>query len=229
MTKCIGIISYFPNNDKQRSVRKNRFLNLINVLNTYFKLPIVIIAQNWDKNDFILNYCNTITIYSYNHGLGITKARYILREKLLKLDYDYFIFLDDDSDIKCTQRGVDNYLKEIDMHEGMVGRFNNDLPRLLAISKQMLILMDYEFIKDKEASRGEIWEDFVYLSTYRRLYPDKFYMFSKKDIKEVSPVSRGDEFSTWYKKEFGNESQIGTKSRQIINKWVEYKRSYKRR
>lgn len=223
LRKCIGIISYFPNDLKVREERIKRFKNLLNFLNMNFKLPIVIIAQNW--KDFELpEYCNKIYLYKYKYGLGITGARITLREKLLKLDYDYYIFLDDDSDIKGTPSGINNYFKEIDNHPGMVGRFNLDWPRLLAISKTMLRIMDFDFIKNFEAYRGEVWEDSAYLITYRRLYPNRFFVFSKKELSETSPVARRDLYSTWYKKEFGNEEKIRKNTKKIIDDWVKFKR-----
>lgn len=223
LRKCIGIISYFPDDLKIREERIKRFKNLLNFLNLNFKLPIVIISQNW--KDFKLpEYCNKIYLYRYNSGLGITRARITLREALLKLNYDYFIFLDDDSDIRGTPRGIENYLREIDVHPGMVGRFNSDWPRLLAISKSMLRIMDFDFIKDFEAGRGEIWEDSAYLITYRKLYPNKFFIFSKKEINERSPVARRDLYSTWYKKDFGNEEKIRLRTHKIIEDWVKFKR-----
>ena len=223
--KCIGIISYFPKNLEHRKARKERFQKLIKVLNAYFKLPIVIIAQNWQNDDIQITYNNKIIIYNYNDGLGITRARIILREKLLNLDYDYYIFLDDDSDIQCTENGVRQYLNEIDSHPNMVGKYFSSWPRLLAISKYMLNIMDYEYIKKYDATRGEIWEDMAYMKTYEKLYPNKFFNFSKKEISEVSPVSRGDKYSTWYKKEYGNEVAISRKTRQIIDNWYKSKRS----
>lgn len=223
LSKCIGIISYFPDELKSREERIYRFNRLINCLDTYFKLPIVIIAQNW--KDFKMgSYSNTIYIYKYKSGLGITTARRVLREKLLGFCYDYFIFLDDDSDIKCTEKGVKNYLEEIDIHPDMVGKFFYSWPRLLAISKSMLQKMDYEFIKNYDATRGEIWEDMAYIKTYSTLYPDKFFKFSKLEISENSPVSKKDVYSTWYKKEYGDEKEISRATRKIINEWIISKR-----
>lgn len=223
LTKCIGIISYFPPGAEIRVERKKRFNKLITTLDTYFKLPIVIIAQNWTNEDLKINYCNNIYIYNYSYGLGITKARILLREKLLKFDYDYYIFFDDDSDIKCTVDSANKYLLEIDNHQNMVGKYFNTWPRLLAISKSMLTIMDYDYISNFEASRGEIWEDMAYIKTYERLYPNKFFKFSKENISEVSPVSKKDDYSTWYKKEFGTETTISRKTKEIIEKWYNYK------
>ena len=46
LTKCFGIISYLPNDENFRKIRKERLIKLISDLNAYFKLPIIILAQN---------------------------------------------------------------------------------------------------------------------------------------------------------------------------------------
>lgn len=46
MDKCIGIISYLPDDINVREYRKDKLLKLINTLNNLFNLPIIIIAQN---------------------------------------------------------------------------------------------------------------------------------------------------------------------------------------
>ena len=84
--------------------------------------------------------------------------------------------------------------------------------------------MDLDFIKNYESIRGEIWEDFAYLKTYERLYPSKFFTFSKRGIDEISQTSQRDEYSTWYKSEFGNEQNIMRNTKNIINKWYRSKR-----
>lgn len=45
LTKCIGIVSYFPEKEPLRTNRKKAFNNLIKQLDEYFKLPIIIVAQ----------------------------------------------------------------------------------------------------------------------------------------------------------------------------------------
>lgn len=72
------------------------------------------------------------------------------------MNFDYFIFLDDDSDIKCTKESVENYFKEIDQNPDKFGLFNGCWFRLNAISKSMLKVMDFDYIKRYESFRGEI-------------------------------------------------------------------------
>lgn len=224
LTKCFGIISYLPEDENFRKIRKERLIKLISDLNTYFKLPIIILAQNWTEDDLNLIYDNNIYVYNYDRGLGVTRARIYLRDKLLKHNFDAYIFLDDDSELVTDRVGVNNYLKEIDNHPNMVGKFKGTYMRFLYISNYMLKIMDLDFIKNYESIRGEIWEDFAYLKTYERLYPSKFFTFSKKGINEISQTSQRDEYSTWYKSEFGNEQNIMRNTKNIINKWYRSKR-----
>jgi len=224
ISKCFGIISYFPNDEEFRRVRKERFLKLVSDLNTYFKLPIIVLAQNWREEDLNITYGNNIYIYNYSKGLGITKARIYLRDKLLKHNFDAYIFLDDDSELVTDQMGADNYLKEIDKHPNMVGKFKGTYMRFLYISNYMLKIMDFDYIKDLESIRGEVWEDYAYLKTYERLYPERYFNFTKRGINEISQTSLRDKYSTWYKTEFGNESNISRATKEIINKWYARKR-----
>ena len=224
LTKCFGIISYLPEDENFRKIRKERLIKLISNLNTYFKLPIIILAQNWTEDDLNLIYDNNIYVYNYDRGLGVTRARIYLRDKLLKHNFDAYIFLDDDSELVTDRVGVNNYLKEIDNHPNMVGKFKGTYMRFLYISNYMLKIMDLDFIKNYESIRGEIWEDFAYLKTYERLYPSKFFTFSKKGINEISQTSQRDEYSTWYKSEFGNEQNIMRNTKNIINKWYRSKK-----
>lgn len=46
MTKCIGIISYFPDDNKVRKIRIDKLNNLLKRCDELFNLPIIIIAQN---------------------------------------------------------------------------------------------------------------------------------------------------------------------------------------
>jgi hypothetical protein len=46
LTKCFGIISYLPDIEPLRTKRKEKLTNLIKTLDKYFKLPVVIVAQN---------------------------------------------------------------------------------------------------------------------------------------------------------------------------------------
>ena len=62
MKKCIGIISYLPDNEKVRETRVRRLNKLLHKLDEIFNLPIIIIAQNYQ--DFLPNSNNYILIES---------------------------------------------------------------------------------------------------------------------------------------------------------------------
>lgn len=221
LTKCIGIISYFPDDEPLRTHRKEKFKRLINTLDTFFKLPIIIIAQNWDDEDLNIVYCNTIIVYKYNSMLGVTGARIALRDKFLQSDYDYIILLDDDSNITCTESGVISYFKQIDAHPNMMGLFKNRAwHRLLAISKSMYQLMNYDFIKNYESIRGEIWEDAAFVNTYKRVYPNKVFQINVTGLDEKQLKSEEDPDTTWYKPEFDNKVRMNRITNEITKRWI---------
>ena len=84
LSKCIGIISYLPDNIEVRNRRKNKLLNLIFRCNYLFNLPIIIIAQNYRETDSdIINFKNCQVI-NFEKPLGITNARKELRKEFLK-------------------------------------------------------------------------------------------------------------------------------------------------
>lgn len=222
LSKCIGIISYLPNDEQVRINRKNKFKKLLKVLDDNFKLPIVIVAQNWRDEDFDINYGLPIKIYKYAGALGVTGARIALREKLLLEDYDYFIFLDDDSNVVCTPSAAKDYLSQLDSHPGMFGLFNGtSWHRFIAISKPMLELMNYDFIKNYESCRGEIWEDIAYTHTYKAIYPNKWFNIKVNGLKEIQIDSAKDKDSTWYvsNPEFSNK-QMQIKTYKIRDAWI---------
>ena len=217
LSKCIGMISWFPDN-VLRAERVRRFRHTLKQIDKYFKLPIVIIAQNWHEEDFNLEYSNLIKIYNYPHALGITGANVILREKLLLEDYDYFIHLDDDINFIGTQKDVDNYLKEIDNHPNMFGQLKKF--QLAAQSKYMLKLMDWEYIKGLESYKGDLWEDVAYMNTYKKVYPNKFFTFKNTRLKMDFGPSEKDSASTWYTNDI-NQRIVQQNTNKIINQWVE--------
>ena len=219
LSKCIGIISYFPDGPL-RDIRKKNFNNLIKTLNDYFKLPIVIIAQNWKEEDLNIKYDSSIKIYNWKRPLGITGANIKLREKLLLEPYDYFIHLDDDIEIVCGQEQVNKYLNEIDSHPNMFGQVKKF--QLAAQSRYMLEKMDFDYIKNMESYRGEIWEDLAYMNVYKKLYPNKFFEFKNKLTMTFKP-SEQDPTSTWYDKSI-NQKLVQKKTNKIINDWYNLKK-----
>ena len=225
LSKCIGIISYFPDDAKIREERKKRFNKLMYNINTYFRLPVVIIAQNWRDNDFNVDYDYDIDIVKFNKPLGITGARIELRKKLLSLNYDYFILTDDDTNLTTiSQEGVDQYLLEIDQHPRMFGLFHGHFQRFVAASKYMLGIMDLDFISNMESINGDLWEDVAYIEVYKKLYPKRFFRFSRKGLDETFIRSEEDEFTTWYVDDDKHKG-IEIKTKEIIKNWLKEKQN----
>lgn len=194
-TKVIGIISYFPDDERIRKNRNKLLNNLLLTLKRLFKnIPIMIVCQNWNKEE-TENYSKlNVTLYHYDK-LGIVGARKKLREHFLNSPYDYLIMLDDDCTVIGNEKTVDYYLKQIDDNPNCFIEFNKTLLKLFAISKTLFKEVDYD---DINPENGEGFEDRIFVNKLRKLYPDKQRTFLRNGLNEYS-VSTKDVFSTWYK------------------------------
>lgn len=190
MNKCIGIISYLPDNKEIRDSRISLLNNLINFLDSKFNLPIIIVAQNY-KN-YIPNSSNII-LYEFNK-LGIVGARNKLREIFLNSNYDCLIMLDDDCQLYGTKEGVKDYLIQLDNNPNMFYEFNKTLLKLFAISKELFKEIKFENINPENE---EGFEDRIFVNTLRKKFPTKQYIINKHNLEEIS-VSTQDNLSTWY-------------------------------
>jgi len=207
MNICIGIISYLPDEQVKRNIRKEQLLKLIDKCNEIFNLPIIIVAQNW--KDFTID--NT-TIYRYKEPIGIINARNTLRKKFLSLDYDYIIMLDDDCTLDGDKVGGEYYKKEITSHPGMFGTFNGTLLKLFAISKEMFSLLDFG---DGYVESGDYFEDILFVNTLLKKYKNKHFQFNKSYLSEKSN-NYNDPNSTWYYGQY-NKRDIGDRTRSILS------------
>lgn len=231
LKKIIGIISYFPDEEALRENRKMRCFNLLKNLDEHFKLPIIIIAQNWTQEDLgALNKFQNQKIYVFTSGkLGIVGARIKLREVFLtQTNADYIILLDDDSELEIGEGAVEHYLKEIDDHPDMLCRWRLGFPRLMAVSRHSFEKLSYDFIKNFDPERGEIWEDHCWHVVYISMWPNEVYDFSKYNMKEVSPYSENDPNSVYYSKWVNDpkdkkdkrKSIMGSNSGRVIGAWI---------
>ena len=113
--KVIGIISWLPDNIKDRTIRCTRFANLLNSIEKYFpNIPIMIIAQNW--KDYIPKpQNNQLIIYKYDK-LGILQARKELRKQFLyHKEFNFLIMFDDDAIIESINPDLPmEYLHRMD-------------------------------------------------------------------------------------------------------------------
>ena len=207
MKICIGIISYFPD-DNKREIRIERAKKVIEDCNKLFNLPIIIVAQNWKG---VMIYDDNLHIHRYDK-LGITGARKELRKLFLDSEYDYMIMLDDDAKLVGTKDDAREYLRTIENHPGArYGVYKTYLLKLFAISKEMFKEIDYP---DGEASNGDFFEDMYLIMALNKKYPDKKFIFTRGGIDENSN-SASDPLSTWYHRQF-HKKQMGDRTREMI-------------
>lgn len=193
LTKVIGIISYFPDREPDRTLRIQRFKKLLGRLDQLFpEMPIYIIAQNW--KEFTLDKPN-ITLFSYPR-LGIVKARRVLREKFLESNYDYLIMLDDDAIL--VGEDSDEYLRQIDANPdgALIKRWEYSQLNLFAISRELYALED---MPDVDPEKDEAFEDVIFTSTLKAKYPRKLKNFYEIELEDISFRYEGKDKvpSTW--------------------------------
>lgn len=213
--KVFGIVSYFPDLERSRKLRIDRFEKLLKTLERLWpSIDVLIIAQNWkDYNPIKIK--NNIIKYSYDK-LGIIKARKTLREHFLELDYDYLIMLDDDGMIKCEDGSY--YSDMIDNHPNGVCLFRerNCPLMLLSISKEKYKLIDMPNI---DAEAGDGYEDDIFVEMCKNKFPKDIFHFSHDTIEEISFKYNGEEGavpSTWAFK-IKNWSVLNNNTKRIID------------
>lgn len=213
MNKVIGIISYLPEDEKIRTRRWDKLVNLIYNCNKLLNLNIIIEAQCWTylEKSIITTHFNNVKIH-YNHDkLGIAGARRKLREHFLESSYDVLIMLDDDCELKGTKQGALEYLKQIDNNPSMFYEYNGTLLKLFAISKDIFKEVDFE---DMEPDRDEVFEDRIFVGKLRNLFPDRRYIFKRGELNEYS-ISTKDRDSTWYTNQ--DISKMLTNTQEFLN------------
>lgn len=115
LRKAIGIVSYLPDDIAKRQSRISRLSRLFGSLSRILpNIDIIVVAQNW-RDYMPVAPKNNIIIVSYTMGLGILRARNILRAQFLDAGYDYLIMFDDDAIPEETITGATaHYLKKMD-------------------------------------------------------------------------------------------------------------------
>jgi len=209
VTKVIGIISWLPD-DETRKLRQEKLEKLLIQCDNLFNLPIIIVAQNWNNSVSITSNC---VVFNYDK-LGITGARKKLREKFLESSYDYLIMLDDDCELKGSKPYADDYLKQIDSHNGSIGIFKGTLLKLFAIPNVLMAQVEYD---DVEPENGEGFEDLIFVEKCKIKFSEKHFFFARKGLDEQSD-SVNDKLSTWWRGQYVKK-QMGDLSRKIIKEF----------
>jgi len=182
LKKCIGIISYLPDITNYRLRRISKLNSLMQQLNKLWpNIDILIITQNW-RGYKLPDIANKIIQIDYPDKLGILKARQVLRDEFLKLDYEYLIWMDDDCQIECdTETAHLDYIAEIDkhpngfcfIHSNNHWHHHDDMARgpmnLFAICRE---LIENEPLVEVYLEKFEAMEDDLYVEYIWHKYPE---------------------------------------------------------
>lgn len=224
MKKCFGIISWLPENEEDRKLRIARVNRFLKQINSFWPdIDILVIAQNWKKFKPV-KISNKIIKVSFDSGLGILKARKVLREEFLKLDYDFLIMFDDDTIIEETEEGgAKKYINKIDNQVDGFGFLQYEAAQLsgCAISKEMLKKED---IPNVDPQKGEAFEDCIYSNLLHILYSNKEFKISGikcTQFQNPNEVAK----STWYDEAVqNNKTKFLCQNTAAI---IEYLKTYK--
>ena len=158
-SKCFGIISWLPDDAKNRQARIDRLNSMFEQFKNLFgDIEYLIVAQNW-KDYKVPDFVHA-TIYNYDK-LGILKARKTLGEKFLQSSYDYLIMCDDDVVLETDNSFTKEYFfNELDKHPNgfMFLQYSWSL-NLCAISRS---IYKQSPMVDIDPEKGEGYEDKVY-------------------------------------------------------------------
>ena len=195
---CVGIISYFSDDEEIRNKRLAKLNILIQDIDRIFNVPIIIIAQNW-KNITIKPKTIDAPIYIYTYDkLGITGARKELKRRFLESQFDYLIMLDDDSMLKGDRQDGLLYLRRLAECPGMYGVYKPHLLKLFAMSREMYQLIEFpDGGADDPNKKLRFFEDMYIDESLQKVYPNKRFKFYKSNLDEYSD-SAFDDTSTWH-------------------------------
>jgi len=211
MNICIGVVSYLPEG-KLRAIRLEKLNNLLKRCDEVFKLPIIIIAQNWQDAEIVQLSNSKLIVYNYKKGLGITEARRALRNSFLASEFDYLVMLDDDILLSGSQEKFDDYLSQIYAHPNMYGTFKQLTLQLFAISKEVFQLIDYP-VGGPETK--DFFEDMWLIMALNKLYGHKKFSFRRTGIDAVA-CATDSVTSTWYTGQ--DRHFIGDNTRAMIGR-----------
>ena len=227
--KIFGIVSYLPDNTKEREKRIERLENLLAQLwKLWPRIPVILIAQNYGKyrprSKQKLIYCD------YQEGLGIINARKALRREFLKTGYDWLIMFDDDAIIECnnTHAAVE-FINELDKHpNGFCFLKNNDPTQLCPYVKSQLNLCavsryiyEQEPIPYIDPQKGQAFEDAVWSTLLHYKYPElefdipegiKCVHFKNPEINKLG----GEVQSTWANEATFNWAEMNKTTNSIL-------------
>jgi len=208
---CIGIISYLPDDEEIRKVRIERLEKLLNQCDRHFKLPVIIVAQNW--KDYLPPQTGKKVVYLFKEKLGITKARIELRDKFLDSTYRYLLMLDDDMAMSENQFDYDHYIRTILEYNMDYYYVDNFLNNFSCISRNGFLKVNYD--ESVDAEKGTGFEDWIFNETCKK----KLRCYK---IKTNLPAGNrrtflDDKYSTWDP----SNKELNAKNDSISSKIIE--------
>lgn len=213
MDICIGIISYLPDEENIRKVRIARLNDLIYSCNKTFNLPIIIIAQNWKKEDKI-NITQNCKIV-FKDKLGITLARETLRKYFIeKTQYSHMICFDDDFEITKNDKPARLYIQFIKSNPDKLIEYENYLMNLCCLPRT--VAEKFTFNTDISPENGTGFEDWIYVASIQRNYPELYKKVKSLNLPLKSRKNLVEDiYSTWITKDT-DKNKIDKASREII-------------
>lgn len=195
MKACIGLISWFPGKEPERSQRINRLNQTFKQLNDIFgDIYFIIVAQNW-KDYKVPEFIKNTYIYRYDK-LGILGARKKLRENFLKSSFDYLIMADDDIILKVSEGySGEKFLKDLEKYPQGFGfiRYGWALT-FCAISRW---IYEKQEMMDVDPEKEEGYEDTTFPNLLHYRFPDKEFKITKIDFLQHKAEYHKNHKSTW--------------------------------
>lgn len=216
MKICIGIVSWFPEEEEHRRGRINRFNKTLMELDKAFKdrVDYLIVAQNWKDYQLPTNINKKCQVFKYDK-LGILNARKILRKHFLESEYEYLIMSDDDVMMKYKdQTIIDNYIKALEANpEGFMFLKYGWSLNLCAISRW---IYEREDMIDVDPEKGEGYEDTTFPNLLHYKYPEHEFKVNDIEFLQHKRENRRGLKSTW-ENTSTNHTMLRKRSEYIIN------------
>lgn len=212
MNICIGIPSWLPDKEPNRTIRQESLNKLLKQLSDLWpELDILIIAQNWQN--FTPIETKNKQIIKHFPQLGILQARKELRNLFLELNYDYIIMFDDDITIDCkTKNAAQDYLNRIKSHpkgfcfiQGKNSKYHPYLAAQLNLCAISRFIYEQEPMVDVDPQKNEGYEDSIFAcllhhkwSQYEFLPPPTIRPIHVIDYKSKIPSTWAEDKKPWY-------------------------------
>lgn len=170
LSKVFGIISWLPDDSKDRELRVERLNRTFEQIHNVFgDVNFLVVAQNW-KDYKVPKFVKNIDVFKYDK-LGILEARKKLRQHFLDLNYDYLIMCDDDIIIETDGPLYGQaYLDELDFHpQGFIFlQYDAAQLNLCAISR---FIYEQEPMVDIDPQKYGGYEDTIFSNLLHYKYP----------------------------------------------------------